>query len=96
MDDSIIEYNGLLGKENEVPKLIYDKKYYSIPEVATLIGVSRGTLFNWITNRGRAGHAWIGELSLDIFQDPIRRHYYLSEASVEKLRTHHADRFIKV
>lgn len=79
-----------------MPKSIDHKKYYSTVEVATLIGVSRGTVFNWITNRAQAGHAWICELSLDIFRDPINKRYYLSEESVKKLKNQYANRYIKV
>jgi hypothetical protein len=65
-----------------MPKKIGDDLYYSVPEAAKSVGVSRMTMFRWVTK----GVPLEG-FRIKALRDPISHHYYVSEESVNMLAT---------
>lgn len=60
-------------------------KHFSLPEAALKIGVSHPTLYRWVTQpKFRSRLAAIGVPT--VLRDTVSGDYYLSEASVEKLK----------
>ena len=67
-----------------MPKRIGEDVYYSVPEAAKRVGVSRMTMFRWVT-RGVP----LNGFKIKALRDPISQHYYVAEESVKML----AERF---
>lgn len=67
-----------------MPKCIKNKIYYSVPEAAKELGVTRTTMLRWVT-RGVPNNG----ITLEVLRDSVSRHYYIAEESVASLR----DRF---
>lgn len=70
-----------------MPRQIGNEIYYSVPEAAGELGVSRVTMFRWATGTVRVKGA-----KIKVLRDPISSHYYISQDSVAKL----AKRFVPV
>ncbi len=58
-----------------MPKEIAGKTYYSVPEAAEMLGVTRMTAYRWAVS-GRFQ---------DVLQDKTSNHYYIAEASIRAL-----------
>ena len=56
------------------------EKYFSLPQAARELCISRATLFRWITKGVSVNGG-----PLRAVRDPISRRYYLREAEVEAL-----------
>ena len=67
-----------------MPKHIGHDIFYSVPEAAKRIGVSRMTMLRWVT-RGIK----LDGIKVIVLRDPISNRYYIAEESVRKL----AERF---
>ena len=67
-----------------MPKRIGDELYYSVPEAAKSVGVSRMTMFRWVTKG-----VPLDGFRIKALRDPISQHYCVAEESVKML----ADRF---
>lgn len=63
-----------------MPRTIDKDIYYSVPEAAEQLGVSRMTMFRWVTDMGHVERA-----KIKVLRDPISKHFYVSRDSVVKL-----------
>ncbi len=63
-----------------MPKRIGDELYYSVPEAAKMVGVSRMTMFRWVTKSTP-----LNGIEIKALRDRISNHYYISEESVKAL-----------
>lgn len=65
-----------------MPRRIGDELYYSVPEAAKLVGVSRMTMFRWVTKG-----VPLDGFRIKALRDPISHHYYVADESVNMLAT---------
>ena len=65
-----------------MPRNINKEMYYSVPEAAQQVGVSRMTMFRWITQGVPKN-----DIVLKVLKDPISNHYYIAEETVSQLAT---------
>lgn len=65
-----------------MPKRIGDRLYYSVPEAAKEIGITRGTLFRWIT-QGLPPNSSTDTITIK--KDPYSNHYLIAEEVVTRL-----------
>lgn len=61
-------------------KIIGGKNYYSVPEAAKQVDVSRMTMLRWVT-----GRVPLNGLRIQAIRDPISGHYYVCEDSIKEL-----------
>ena len=75
------------GKRRYIAK-VGEKKLLSLPAIADLIGERHMTVYRWVTKK----HDILHKLGVEVFRDTSNGHYYMTEASIEKLK----NRFVSV
>jgi hypothetical protein len=62
-----------------------DKTYYSVPQAAKVIGVSRMTVLRWV-RKIREGHPEIDGIQIEGFRDVMSGRFFVSADSIQALK----------
>ncbi len=65
-----------------MPKLkqVFGKEFYSVPEAAKCLGVSRMTVLRWVSDEQHPMHGKVRG-----FKHPLTNHYYLDIKTIDRL-----------